>query len=398
MKNQLFKASLLFTLFVFVVSCQEEEVAEKKVLVSSSLFLTRSASELQTFISVAGIDLPLSELVNDVEIYKVTYTTPYKGEDITASGLVILPKTNSPVGILSFQHGTIAAHNQAPTALALNSSELILYAALASPGFIAVIPDFIGFGASAELMHPYYVEDLTASAILDNIRAGKELAAQKGVRFNQKLFLAGYSQGGYATMATHKAIEENGFPGYDLIASFPAAGGYDVKGVQEYFFSLETYDEPFFLPYVAYAYQTAFDWTQPLTNFFNEPYANQIPSLFDGTKSGGTINQQLTTSILGLVNNDLLENIDTDPKYSYIVDAFNENSLVDFTPTIPVFMYHGSADITVPYQNSVTSYAQYIQNGASTNTVQFFTLEGATHYTGFFPYAEDFVPRLLQLK
>lgn len=398
MKKQILKVSLLLTLFIFTMSCQEEEVAEKKVLVSSSLFLTRSASELQTFISVAGIDLPLSEMVYDVEIYKVTYTTPYKGDDITASGLVILPKTTSPVGILSFQHGTIAAHNQAPTALALNSSELILYAALASPGFIAVIPDFIGFGASAELMHPYYVEDVTASSILDNIRAGKELAAQEGLRFNQKLFLAGYSQGGYATMATHKAIEENGFPGYDLVASFPAAGGYDIKGVQEYFFSLDTYDEPFFITYVAYAYQTAFDWTQPLTNFFNEPYASQVPALFDGTKSGSAINQQLTTSILGLVNNDLLENIDTDPKYSYIVDAFNENSLVDFTPTIPVFMYHGSADVTVPYQNSVTSYAQYIQNGASPNTVQFFTLEGATHYTGFFPYAEDFVPRLLQLR
>lgn len=398
MKMQFLKVSTFFILLILVMSCQEEEVSEKKVLVSSNLFLSRSASELQTFLGVSGIDLPFSEMVYDVEIYKVTYTTPYKGDNITASGLVILPKTTSPVGILSFQHGTIAAHSQAPTALALNSSELILYAALASPGFITVIPDFIGFGASAELMHPYYVEDLTASSILDNIRAGKQLASQKGVRFNQKLFLAGYSQGGYATMATHKAIEEDGFPGYNLVASFPAAGGYDIKGVQEYFFSLETYDEPFFIPYVAYAYQTAFDWTQPLSNFFNEPYASLVPDLFDGTKSGGAINQQLTTSILGLINNDLLENIDTDPKYNYIVDAFNENSLVDFTPRVPVFMYHGSADITVPYQNSVSSYEQYIQNGASTNTVKFFTLEGATHYTGFFPYAEDFVPRLLQMR
>lgn len=379
-------------------SCSDDEVTEKKVLVSSSLYLTRSASELRTFLGAAGIDLPLEELEYDVEIYKVNYLTNYKDEEITASGLVILPKVTSSVGILSFQHGTIAAHNQAPTALALNSGELILYAALASPGFITVVPDFIGFGASAELMHPYYVEDLTASAILDNIKAGKELAQQKGISFNQKLFLAGYSQGGYATMATHKAIEENGFPGYNLIASFPAAGGYDIKGVQEYFFGLETYDEPFFLPYVAYAYQTAFDWTQPLSNFFNEPYATKIPALFDGSKSGSAINAELSTTISVLVNNDLLANIDTDAKYEYIVDAFEENSLVDFTPTIPIFMYHGSADVTVPYQNSVDSYARYIDNGASPNVVKFFTIEGGTHYTGFFPYAEDFVPRLLELK
>lgn len=388
----------LILMVVLPFACSEEEVQEKKVLVTSSLFLSRSASELQTFIGSSGIDLPLSELKYDVDIYKVTYTTDYKGEPITASGLVILPKVTSSVGILSFQHGTIAGHSQAPTALALNSGELILYAALASPGFITVVPDFIGFGASAELMHPYYVEDVTASSILDNIRAGKQLAQQKGVTFNQKLFLAGYSQGGYATMATHKAIEENGLQGYNLIASFPAAGGYDIKGVQEYFFGLETYAEPFFLPYVAYAYQTALDWTEPLTNFFNEPYASRIPGLFDGTKSGGAINAELTTSISELVNNDLLENIDTDNKYSYIVNAFEENSLIDFTPTIPVFMYHGNADITVPYQNSVTSYQRYLDNGASTDIVKFYTIEGATHYTGFFPYAEDFVPRLLELK
>lgn len=389
---------LFAALTSLTVSCSDDEVTEKKVLVSSSLYLTRSASELRTFLGAAGIDLPLEELEYDVEIYKVNYLTNYKDEEITASGLVILPKVTGSVGILSFQHGTIAAHNQAPTALALNSGELILYAALASPGFITVVPDFIGFGASAELMHPYYVEDLTASAILDNIKAGKELAQQKGISFNQKLFLAGYSQGGYATMATHKAIEENGFPGYDLIASFPAAGGYDIKGVQEYFFGLETYDEPFFLPYVAYAYQTAFDWTQPLSNFFNEPYATKIPALFDGSKSGSAINAELSTTISVLVNNDLLANIDTDAKYEYIVDAFEENSLVDFTPTIPIFMYHGSADVTVPYQNSVDSYARYIDNGASPNVVKFFTIEGGTHYTGFFPYAEDFVPRLLDLK
>jgi pimeloyl-ACP methyl ester carboxylesterase len=389
---------LIVSLFSFIVACDNDEESPEKVLESSSLFLTRSASELQTFLGSSGINLPLSELQFDVDIYKVNYTTTYKQSKITASGLVILPKTTSTVGMISFQHGTIAAHSQAPTALALNSGELILYAALASPGFIAVVPDFIGFGASAELPHPYYVEELTASAIIDNIKAAKELAVQKGIRFNEKLFLAGYSKGGYATMATHKFIEQKGLPGFNLIASFPAAGGYDIKGVQEYFFSLETYDEPFFLPYVAYSYQTSFDWIQPLTNFFNEPFASKIPALLDGTKSGAQINEQLTTSIRELVNNNLLENIDTDPDYEYIVDAFIDNSLVDFAPTVPVFMYHGNEDVTVPYVNSVTSYENYIANGASTNTVKFLTIEGGDHYTGFFPYAEDFIPRLLDLK
>lgn len=300
--------------------------------------------------------------------------------------------------MVSFQHGTIAAHAEAPSVLPLSSTELILYAALSSPGFITAVPDLIGFGSSSDLMHPYYVEDLTGSAVIDLLKAAKELAREKGIEFNEKLFLAGYSQGGYATMATHKAIEKDGVDGFQLVASFPASGGYDVKGMQEYFFSLDTYEEPFYLGYVAMAYKTAYSWTQPLSDFFKEPYATRVPALYDGSKSGAQINAQLTTSIEDLVSGDLLIHIDTDVKYKYIVEAFNQNSLTDWKPTKKMFMYHGDADITVPYINSVSTYSKLIANGASTSVVSLTALPGATHGTGVIPYIEDFIPKMLSLK
>lgn len=386
-------------LSVTFVGCSDTDNTQQPItlLEAESLF-TRSSSELQNFMELSGLDLPFEEIQYDVEVFKVTYKTLYKGEEITASGIVILPETNEPVGMLSFQHGTIAAHEEAPSALALSSSELIFYSALASPGFIAVIPDFIGFGSSKDIMHPYYVEELTASSIIDILKAAKELAKQQGLSFNKKLFLAGYSQGGYATMAAHKAIEEQGLSGFNLVASFPAAGGYDVKGMQETFFSLETYHEPFYLAYVARAYQTAYDWTQPLSQFFQEPYATAIPDLFDGTNTGGEINQELTEVIADFVQPALLSGIDTDPAYSFIVDAFEENSLLDWTPTKPMFMYHGTADGTVFYQNSIDTYDQLISNGASETLITFIPLPGADHGSGVGPYIEDFIPRLLAMR
>lgn len=391
---------LFLGIILILSSCKDNDVkpANKSLISSESLFI-RSASELRTILSVAGIDIPVSAIQQDVEIYKVTYHTSYlNNQDITASGLVILPKTKGSYPMLSFQHGTIAAHSQAPSVLPTSSTELVLYSALASPGFITAVPDLIGFGSSANLMHPYYVEELTASAVIDLLQAAKELGSEKGIDFNEKLFLAGYSQGGYATMAAHKSIEENGLDGFQLIASFPAAGGYDVKAMQEYFFGLDTYDNPFYLGFVATAYKSTYQWTQSLGDFFKEPYATRIPTLYDGSKSGSEINAQLTTSIRDFVSADLLLHIDTDTKYKYIVDAFNQNSLTDWKPLKKMYMYHGDADITVPYNNSVITYNKLIANGASASVVSFTSLPGATHGTGVLPYVEKFIPIMLSLK
>ncbi len=399
MHKTLFKFFLL-AVVILVTSCSKDDVTpvENKVLISSDLFLTRSASDLQTFLGAGSLNIDISALQFDVELYKVTYLTAYKGDMITASGMVILPKTTDEVSMVSFQHGTITANSQAPSALALSSTELLLYAGLASPGFIGVVPDFIGFGSSASIMHPYYVESLTASSVIDNLKAARELAIEKGVNFNGNLFLAGYSQGGYATMATHKSLELNPEENFNLIASFPASGGYDVKSMQEYFFGLTTYDNPYYMAYVAQAYKTTFDFTQPLTDFFQEPYASRIPNFFDGSLTSSSINDQLTFTVADLIVPDIKANIDTDPKYKYIKDAFIENSLVDWKPTIKMFMYHGDADITVPFENSVTSFNKLIDNGASPDVVKLFAIEGATHSTGVLPYIEDFISKMLELR
>ncbi|MEZ4972166.1 MAG: lipase family protein [Cyclobacteriaceae bacterium] len=390
---------LCLSVFLFVISCSENDVQPtNEVLIDSELFLSRDVNDLKSFIAASNLNLDVALLEYSVDIYKINYKTTYLDDVITASGLVILPKTEDPVPMVSFQHGTITADSEAPTKQALSSTELILYAGIAAPGFIGVIPDFIGFGSSAEVFHPYYVESLTASSIVDNLKAAKELAMEKGLSFNGNLFLAGYSQGGYATMATHKYIETEGLPDFNLVASFPAAGGYDVKAMQEYFFGLDTYDNPYYIAYVAMAYKTTFGWSDPLTDFFKEPYASRIPDLFNGSNSSGTINSQLTNNISDLLTDDAIANFETGTKYENLRNAFLDNSLVNWTPKVKIFMYHGDADITVPFDNSVITYNKLIDNGASTDILKFFVIEGGTHSTGVIPYIEDFIPKMLDLK
>jgi pimeloyl-ACP methyl ester carboxylesterase len=392
--------ALTLSILLLATGCSEDKVTPQRVvLIDAKSILTRNAGELKTYLQQSSINIDPNALQYDVEIFKVSYKTLYKGDEITASGIVVLPKTTDEVAMVSFQHGTIVTQAAAPTGLPLSSTELILYAALSSTGFIAVMPDFIGFGDSKIFFHPYYIEEATASAIIDNMKAAKELAAERDVKFNSRLFLAGYSQGGYATMATHKSIEESPVDGFELIASFPAAGGYDVKGMQEYFFEQATYEQPYYMAYVALSYKSFYSWNENvIAQFFNDPYAARIPSLFNGTNDAGLINSQLTNDVAGLVQEDVLSNINTDGQYKFLVDAFEENSLLDWEPKVKMFMYHGDFDVTVPYQNSVDTYDYFIDQGVSPNTVSLKTLPGATHATGVVPYLEDFIDKLLILK
>jgi hypothetical protein len=395
-----FAGFLVILFFLAPSSCTDEDNGPKRVvLIEATSVISRTATELQSYLKASPLTIDETILQYDVEIFRVKYKTAYKGETITASGLVVLPKTTDEVGMTSFQHGTIVAQSEAPSTLASDDRELILYAALSSTGFIAVIPDYIGFGESKLYFHPYYVEEATSAAIIDNLKAAKELAAEKKIKFNSRLFLAGYSQGGYATMAAHKSIETTPLSGFDLIASFPASGGYDVKGMQEYFFDQQTYDQPYYIAYVALSYKSFYGWNESvISQFFKEPFASKIPSLFNGTNEAGTINSGLTNNIPELINDNILSNIDSDSQYAFLINAFNENSLLDWKPSVKMFMYHGDADITVPYQNSVDTYNSFIDAGASPNTVSFRTLEGATHGTGIYPYLEDFIDKLMVLK
>lgn len=393
-------AAFVFAIALF--SCNGNDSPEPQivpeVLKESTVVSTRSKDELTTFIQSRGLPIPSSEIRSSVTVYKITYKTTFKGNEITASSLVALPDTDDEVAMVSFQHGTISANAEAPTFTPASSDLMSFYASMATAGFIGVVPDLIGFGASSDILHPYYLEQPTADAIIDALKAARELALTKGIDFNGRLFLAGYSQGGYATMAAHKAIESTNPEHFQLIASFPASGGYDIKGVQEFFFEQTEYDQPFYLAFVAMAYKTHMSWTQPLTDLFQEPYASRIPDLFDGLNSSDDINDELTTDIPELIQPDILANIDTDPKYDYINDAFAENSLTDWTPKTLMFMYHGDIDTTVPYQNSVEVYNKFIANGASKEIVTFTPLPFATHESGVTPYLTNFINKILILK
>ena len=389
------KIKSYFFLFLFLFSCNtQDEITRAHIDTYTKLF-SISKDNILEIVQNSEFQNLKDYLKHDISLYTITYNTVYKGQNIKASGLVAFPDTEAGMPILNFNHGTTSLHADAPTEDLIQYS---FFANAASAGYIFVIPDYLGFGVSDNIVHPYYRSDITGQTVVDMIRATKELAAIEGYNFNGDVFLSGYSEGGFASMSAHHNIENNNYSGLNLVASAPAAGGYDITGMLNYFLSKETYHVPYYIAYVAIGYKTSYDWNLPLSSIFNEPYASIIPEYFNGKYSGYEINSVLTDDISELLTDNFINNIYNDPDLKIIVDAFEENSLNQWVPKNKMIMYHGTDDITVPYQNSVDTYNDFISLGANKNNIDFIDLIGENHSSGSLPYIVDLFDKFEQLK
>lgn len=389
--KKLFNILLAATILLFQACSSDDESGNDDIpaLVSAEIGFTGNSQLAKDIIAAFEIDVDLDLLQYDMELYKVVYNTTYKGEQIQASGVVILPKTEDPVGMLSFQHGTILADSEAPSRLSSADGSTFFYASMASPGLIAVIPDYIGYAESGDVTHPYLIEEPYANAVIDNIKAAVELANDKGLNFNGDLYLAGYSEGGYATMVAHKAIEQQGIDGITLKASFPGAGIYNLTTTAAETQNTETLNNPEFYSFRLFAYYDHHDLGLELTDIWNEPYASRVSTLFDGSKTGPEAAEQLNANVTELLASDYINSIETDSKYEAYRNAEIENNVLDWTPTVRMYLSHGDADLVVPYQATVDAYNYFIDNGVSPNLVTFETYEGLDHGPAVAPYLED---------
>ena len=382
-------------LFLFLFSCNNQDELTRAYIDTYTKLFSISKENILEIVQNSEYGNLNEYLQYDISLYTITYNTTYKGQNIKASGLVAFPDTDQGMPILNFNHGTTSLHADAPT------EDLIQYSFFsnaASAGYIFVIPDYLGFGISDNIVHPYYRSDITGQTIVDMIKAAKELAVIEGYNFNGDVFLSGYSEGGFATMSAHYNIEKNNYSGLNLVASAPASGGYDITGMLDYFISKETYHVPYYIAYVAMGYKTSYDWSLPLSSIFNEPYASIIPEYFNGKYSGYEINSVLSDDMSELLTSNFINNIYTDADLKIIVDAFEENNLDQWVPKNKMIMYHGTDDITVPYQNSVDTYNSFISLGADKNIVEFIDLIGENHSSGSLPYIVSLFDEFEKLK
>src|SRR5688572_19927849 len=118
---------LVWTLSIFIFSCSDKEdpspQPDEGNLVDAFVRSTTTAEQLKFFIQLSGRDIDPNLFTYDVDIYKVVYKTTYHDAEINASGLILLPKTSTPVPMISYQHGTIVQKSQAPSVQSTSNEE-----------------------------------------------------------------------------------------------------------------------------------------------------------------------------------------------------------------------------------------------------------------------------------
>lgn len=395
MNKKLFQFLFYFSLTALIlVSCDEMDDVETpvtgyKYFVDAELKFSIPKTVIDFTIAAGSIEYPelsqISSLIGSgVKVYKITYKTTFNDEPITASGIVAIPDTEGSYPVLSYQNGTNTEHSKAPSVDSDNELFKILEM-MSSTGFIISIPDYLGFGETDNMFHPYLHRESTVQTVTDMLEAVSEfINDEEGISLNNNLYLAGYSQGGWATMQVQQAIEAGVISTYNLQASACSAGPYNLATLNKYIVELEEYPQPYFLAYIFNSY-LQLGLSTPINTVFQETYANKISTMFDGQTSGGTLNGELTTTIADLLTAEYLNGWDVEEVYAPVKLMLEDNSVPEFTPSVPTTLFYGTADTYVPPIVSEEKYDELIAAGASTNLVKKVPLEGLDHTGGILP-------------
>ena len=159
-----------------------------------------------------------------VKVYKVAYKSiiPEKNDQpVTAYGLIAIPENVKPgAPVVSYQHGTIFERSWTPSNPDGSIETLFMLTQFASQGYIVIAADYFGTTQGSTLPNSYFVAQSSAQACLDMYRASMEILRRENITPG-KLFINGWSQGGYSTLAFLRYLE---------LANVPVAAAATASG------------------------------------------------------------------------------------------------------------------------------------------------------------------------
>ncbi|SMF44565.1 alpha/beta hydrolase family protein [Pseudobacteriovorax antillogorgiicola] len=309
-----------------------------------------------------------------VDAYRMFFTTKdLLGNGRVASSVVFLPRNGqATLPLVALQHGTLTANREAPSS---NPREGLFEAA---SGFAVLVPDYLGFGASKDALHPYLIAEAYVQNGVDSLRAFRSFASRESLKV-PGFFLKGYSEGGYAVVAMQKAIEsreelQNEFllgDDFKLLASAPGAGPYLLAATAKTLLSRDSINAAYITQVVA-AYKTWYPESKILYEdiFLDSGFPGKGDAdlgsyiegdLLGGSKSVTDIIASLTEVRAELMQESIIEtfeNLELTATQAYANEEIDTtgfaalleaNDLVqDWAPKVPTKLYHCAGDELIP--------------------------------------------------
>lgn len=348
------------------------------------------AEDVQPLVSVDGSLAPFAGYVDhDVLGLRLDYSTSYRGSEVTVSGLVVFPMDiEGTAPILVWSHGTLFDEHRAPSSWT-HPVQLQLMPAL--NGMITFMPDYVGYGASAELIHPYIQRDELVASVIDMVHAGREFLEQQSVPFSDELYLWGFSEGGYVTLATAHELDTNAAHELGVTEVHAVSGPYDLLQASSLILADETYPIPAYVAFLFAAYNDRY-WQRPVTDFFVQPYADVV-ARFQARDAGlGALGGSMPDTLGQLLSPAFTERFEGDGETG-VKASLAANAVPPWAPRMPVVLYHGTADRDVPFPIGKRQYEAMLAAGADAKRVSFVAYEGADHSATVFESVLSFLER-----
>lgn len=299
----------------------------------------------------------------ELTVYRITYRTTGKdGQAIAASGVVYIPHrlrtAARPYPLLSLQHPTAFSNAEAPSGANFTVASFSYPLYFATHGYLVACPDYIGYGQSDQVAHPYEHAPTLGQATVDMLLATRELLTAKGIAFADPVFLAGYSEGGYASLSAQKLIEERYSASIRLAGSSCGAGPYDMPAFYDFITRQPTPGGVANYLYVwqTLAYNRLFTINKPVSYYFREPYASQLEQSLENARTISLSFDKLCT--------DQFKADVRDPN-SVFGQILAGEDLTGWTAQTATRLIHGESDEIIPFLTTQRAYDSLRRRGSS---------------------------------
>lgn len=319
-------------------------------------FCNRVAN-FQTTDKKSGSDYFLRTVYLSIQQISVTYkSVAPNGDSIILSGKIFLPPNKIAKNIIIVNHYTICSNKEAPSEA--NSIEGIY----ATKGYIVLMPDNIGYGISDSLPHPYLNLESTTTTTMDLLKAVLPYLNAYCYEYNKPLILVGYSQGGAATLALQKKLEEEFADQFSIAKVFAGAGPYNLAKTFDFYINNPTTDIPCSIPMLLLGMNYSDNLKLNVNDFFQPFLIEKYPDLIESkTKMMNEVNAYLGKDITLLLN-PIVFNKTAYPT-SVLYKAIEKNNISPRVPKSQLYLFHSTEDNMVPFFNSEDLKAELERQG-----------------------------------
>lgn len=291
-------------------------------------------------------DIFLKAVFSSVNQVPVLYKSVLpNGDSIQLSGKLFLPKNKQAKHIIIASHYTICADREAP------SNAYSIEGIYAIKDYIVLMPDYIGYGVTDSLTHPYLHLQTSVSSAIDLLKAAIPYLKANEYTYYRSIILIGYSQGASVTLALQKTLEEQYANVYPIHKVFAGAGPYDLGATFDFYLQQPTTDLPCTLPMLILGMNYGENLGLNREDFFQPCLMEQCPRLIESKNH--TLHE--VNAALGHEISTLLKPVifhkDEYPT-SILYNAVQKNDILRWTPRSDLFLFHSTTDNMVPFLNS----------------------------------------------